>query len=100
MSEPKFTKGPIEVVGLDVPMNDWTGSQFILRQPKNAPGGVAVIIGGLGEEEERANANLYAASPDAFDLAEEVANHLYTEQDVIRVRVKAREFIAKALGEK
>jgi hypothetical protein len=36
--------------------NDWTQSSFAIRAP-GAPGGIAVTIGGLGEE-EKANAEL------------------------------------------
>ena len=57
------TPGPLTIVELDVPLDDWTGASFVLRAP-TAPGGVAIIMGGLGKEEERANAKLFAASED------------------------------------
>jgi len=38
---------------------EWAGSKFIVTGP-GAPGGIALIVGGLGEEEERANAELIA----------------------------------------
>jgi hypothetical protein len=66
MSEPKFTKGPISVIPLGAPTNDWVGASFVLRA-KDALGGTAAIMGGLGEKEERANAQLYAASPDLHE---------------------------------
>ena len=69
MSKPKFTKGPISVTELAVLLNDWTGTRFILHAP-DAPGGTAAIIGGLGEGEERANADLYAASTDLYKACE------------------------------
>jgi hypothetical protein len=71
MSDTKFTPGPIEVLDLKEHMKDWTGSRFVLRAPE-APGGVALIIGGLGEEEERANADLYAAAPGMHKVLEEI----------------------------
>ena len=60
-----FTPGPIEIVKFDAPLSDWTGSRFCLRSPE-APGGVVLVMGGLGEAEERANAQLYAASPKMY----------------------------------
>jgi hypothetical protein len=42
------TPGPCELVTFDAPLDDWTGAQYVIRQPKHAPGGVAVIIGGAG----------------------------------------------------
>jgi hypothetical protein len=65
MSEPKFTSGPISITKLTTPGEDWTGTRFILRA-KDAPGGTAAIMGGLGKEEEKANAELYAAAPDMY----------------------------------
>jgi hypothetical protein len=35
-----------------------------LVRAKDAPGGVALLMGGLGEEEEAANARLVAAGPE------------------------------------
>jgi hypothetical protein len=55
------TPGPFEIMELATPLKDWTGGRFIIEAP-SAPGGLAVTIGGLGEE-ERANANLFKAAP-------------------------------------
>lgn len=50
-----------EVIELDAAIDDWTAAHFIIRAP-NAPGGIAAVIGGLGEAEERANAKLIATA--------------------------------------
>jgi hypothetical protein len=50
------TKTPWEVVEFSEPMNDWSGARFVVRSTSAAPGGIALVIGGLGEAEERANA--------------------------------------------
>ncbi|HTH42875.1 MAG TPA: hypothetical protein VL498_06905 [Terracidiphilus sp.] len=50
-----------EVLELEAPIGDWTGARFIIRAP-GAPGGLAVLMGGLGEDEERANAKLIATA--------------------------------------
>jgi hypothetical protein len=46
-----------------IPQDDWTGAQFLVRA-KHAPGGIALIMGGLGKTEEMANARLIAAAPE------------------------------------
>ena len=56
------TGGKWEVSQLSKPMDNFTGSQFIIRSPE-APGGVAVVMGGLGKAEEEANALLMARAP-------------------------------------
>jgi hypothetical protein len=65
MSEPKFTQGPLEVIAFGSPTADWVGAQFFVRA-KDAPGGTAAIMGGLGKAEEKANAELYAMSPRMY----------------------------------
>lgn len=56
------TKAPgWEVVEFETRLTDWSGAGFIVRAP-SAPGGIALIIGGLGDNEERANAKLIATA--------------------------------------
>jgi hypothetical protein len=57
------TPGPYQLVILDAPLSDWTGARFVIRSKKHAPGGVAVIIGGTGAEEEAATARLFQNAP-------------------------------------
>jgi hypothetical protein len=59
MADP--TKGPWEILRLSGSLDDWTGSSIVIRA-KGAPGGVCIIMGGLGPDEELANAHLIAAS--------------------------------------
>ena len=76
---PKFTPGPHKVKKLPKTVIDWTGTSFIIRA-KDAPGGIAVITGGLGEEEEEANAALYAAATvmyEALKSTRQLNLHLY-----------------------
>jgi hypothetical protein len=75
MSEPKFTKGPLEVIAFGPPTADWVGAQFFIRA-KDAPGGTAAIMGGLGEVEEKANADLYAAAPDMYEALKDEEKQL------------------------
>ncbi|HET6220160.1 MAG TPA: hypothetical protein VFE27_24240 [Acidobacteriaceae bacterium] len=53
------TKPPWEVVKFSAPLGGWSGARFVVRAP-DAPGGIALIIGGLGEAEEGANAQAIA----------------------------------------
>jgi hypothetical protein len=57
----KPTEGPWEKVILERPLADWTAAQFVIRA-KRAPGAIAIIMGGLGREEEEANADLIVAA--------------------------------------
>jgi hypothetical protein len=57
------TPTPWEIVELGGALDDWTSAHFVIRAP-GAPGGLAVIMGGLGEVEERANANLINTAAD------------------------------------
>ena len=57
------TGGPWEIVELTAPVDDWTGAHYVIRSAKHAPGGIALIMGGLGGSEEKANAALIAAAP-------------------------------------
>lgn len=68
------TPGPYQLVILDEPLSDWTGARFVIRQFKHAPGGVAVIIGGVGEQEERANALLFQKAPELLAALREAAH--------------------------
>ena len=45
--------------------------------------------------DRRRVATVLAAAPDGYALAEECANHLYTKQDIDRVREMAKKFLAK-----
>ncbi len=63
---PGFTPQPWEMTKLVGPLDDWTGAQFIIRAPTGAPGGIAIIMGGLGEEEEQANAHLLRTAPEMY----------------------------------
>jgi hypothetical protein len=61
------TPGPYRLVILDAKLDDWTGARYVIRSDKHAPGGVAAIIGGTGEQEERANAHLFLVAPDLLE---------------------------------
>lgn len=63
MQETEFMPGPWKIIGPIEKTEDWISSRFFIRA-KTAPGGVAAIIGGLGEIEERANARLIATAPE------------------------------------
>jgi hypothetical protein len=67
MSEdmPDFTPQPWELLELDAAIGDWTGARFIIRAPE-APGGIAILMGGLGEIEERANAHLFRTAAEMY----------------------------------
>jgi hypothetical protein len=47
---------------------------------------------------QKANANLIAAAPEMYEALIEAANHLYTHQDMTRVRELAKAVIRKAEG--
>ncbi len=66
MTKTDFTPGPWIVIGPVGPIGDWAGSSFFVRAPK-APGGVAALIGGLGEVEEQANARLVGSAPALWE---------------------------------
>jgi hypothetical protein len=53
------TRAPWGVKEFNERLTEWSGAKFVVNGP-GAPGGIALIIGGLGEEEERANAELIA----------------------------------------
>ena len=100
MSEPKFTKGPLEVIAFGPPTADWVGAQFFIRA-KDAPGGTAAIMGGLGEVEEKANADLYAAAPDMYEALRDVETivSMSVADDAPSLK-KLRAALAKATGVK
>jgi hypothetical protein len=80
----KNTKGPWTLFEADTPFAEWSG-KFAVRA-EQAPGGIAVTIGGLGEEEE-ANALLICEAPNLRKLAEEVAkgNDPFTKRMAIEI---------------
>lgn len=53
------TRAPWGVTEFNERLPSWSGAKFAVTGP-GAPGGIALIIGGLGEEEERANAKFIA----------------------------------------
>lgn len=57
----KHAAAPWELITLDNPLDDWTGASLIIRSTE-CPGGIAAIIGGLGEEEQP-TAHLFLAAP-------------------------------------
>jgi hypothetical protein len=102
MAEP--TNGPWEILRLSGKLDDWTGSSIVIRA-KGAPGGLCVIMGGLGPDEELANAHLIAASLEMLrvlkfmvDQMEEPANAHHTLGDYIHGSgiADAKAAIAKA----
>lgn len=62
------TPGPWVVVEADVP----PFGSFAIRNDHEAPGGLAITVGGLGEE-ERANAHLIAAAPELLEALKDIA---------------------------
>jgi hypothetical protein len=64
-------------------MDDWTGSRYVVRSAKHAPGGIAVIMGGLGDAEEQANAHLVAASPQLLATLKELRRSFHMAQVVM-----------------
>lgn len=64
---PMFTEPPYEIIPVYPIEDDWTGARYVIRAPEGAPGGIAAIIGGLGEAEERANAKLFRAAADLYN---------------------------------
>jgi hypothetical protein len=63
MANAKHTVEPWQLHKLGLPFDDVTGGRFVVRSREHAPGGIAVIMGGLGEVEEAANASLFFAAP-------------------------------------
>lgn len=62
----KHTQDTWKLVELSEPTDDWIASSFVIRTDQ-APSGIAVTVGGLGIEEEEANAHLILAAPDLFE---------------------------------
>jgi hypothetical protein len=76
MSEPKFTRGPYRVLRRDKPLSDWTGSRFSIRASNDLGGAdvplfIAILIGGIGDEQEESTAHLLASAPDLSSIVEE-----------------------------
>lgn len=92
MSEdmPDFTPQPWELTELEGALDDWTGTRFVIRAPE-APGGVAILMGGLGETEERANAHLLRTAAEMYAGLERI----YQREGQVWVG----ELLAKARGE-
>jgi hypothetical protein len=66
----KHTEPPFEIVELSEPLDPTWQTRYIIKAP-DAPGGVALTIGGIGEE-ERANASLFRAAPDMLEALEAI----------------------------
>lgn len=62
---PNFTPVPWELLTLDGHLDDWTGARLIIRA-EGAPGGLAVMMGGLGEAEEQSNGHLCRTAPEMY----------------------------------
>ena len=62
-----MTEGEWTLLKAATPLADWAGS-YIIRSPE-APGGIAVTIGGLGMEEED-NARLLAAAKKLLEACQ------------------------------
>lgn len=73
------TAEPWEIVELDSPTEDWTGSSFVIKSPE-APGGVAITIGGVGIE-ERSNAVLIKNAPSMAWLLLRIISELPDRRD-------------------
>jgi hypothetical protein len=69
---PGFTAQPWELTELPGALADWTGARFVIRAPNGAPGGLAAIMGGLGAEEEQANAHLLRTAPEMYAALERI----------------------------
>lgn len=96
MAEP--SAGVWTLVQFREPLNDWTGSSFSIKC-LGAPGGVAVTIGGVGEE-EIANAHLICAAKVMYETLETIAGFAPGNGDVCEIIAqRARAAIAKATGE-
>lgn len=83
------TPGEWQIVELGEKLDDWTGASLVVRERKHAPGGIAVIMGGLGIAEERANARLIAS-----------AGKLLAALELALPVVEAREHFLKSMIEK
>lgn len=78
----EHTKGPWELISLSSKLDDWTGASLVIRN-EYAPGGIAVTIGGVGDEEE-ANARLIAAAPDLLEAVKDALIYLDHEATGLR----------------
>jgi hypothetical protein len=101
---PNFTPEPWEMIELTQPHDDWTGTRFVIRAPKDAPGGIAALIG-MGYDEERANAHLLLAAPELLAALEMLLADIEDYQSINNLggsnnqsQVNARAAIAKAKG--
>jgi hypothetical protein len=95
------TLGPWEIVEFTSPMGDWTGARFVIRSAK-APGGIALIMGGLGGPEEKANAALIAAAPAMLKAIEGAMHALRSYQygnDATELAEEAADFLDKVIRE-
>lgn len=76
------TETPWEVVELGSPATPF--GSFVIRA-KKAPGGIAVTVGGLGEE-ERANAHLIKAAPSLLAAVKLARDMWDSNEDTKRAR--------------
>lgn len=102
MDEPQtdlYTSGPWEVLPLSGKLDDWTGSAIVIRA-KGAPGGLCIIMGGLGSKEEMANAHLIATATELLGLARGYVRFLETHPGDLNEMIleQVRPIIAKATG--
>jgi len=83
---------------------EW-GDEYCDIRLVDSPNGIGKIAeaymertayGEIADEYARGNGYLIAASPLAYDLAQEIVNHLYTDQDISRVRAMAKEYLSAA----
>jgi hypothetical protein len=70
------TATPWEIVELEKPMEPF--GSFIIRAPE-APGGIAVTINGLGDE-ERANAHLMGAAAEMYEALKAFSDFVHARE--------------------
>jgi hypothetical protein len=91
------TPAPWEVLKLGGPLKDYSAARFIVRARRGAPGGIAVIMGGLGADEEEGNAYLIGAALEMRDTLQTIAELAVGHGDVCElIARRARAALAKA----
>jgi hypothetical protein len=91
------TPHPWEVLKLTDPIKDYTAARFIIRARRGAPGGIAIVMGGLGAEEEEGNAYLLGAALDMRDTLQIIADLAVGHGDVCElIARRARAALSKA----
>jgi hypothetical protein len=92
------TPHPWEVIELAGPLNDYTAARWIIRARQGAPGGIAVIMGGLGADEEEGNAYLLGAALEMRDTLQYIADKRialgFDKRSPVMIRIEAA--LAKA----